>query len=345
MQVKQKVLVIGSTWAGIYKDLLAGFKDLGSYEVDFIEEIGSLHDPLNVRKEFALPKWLYDNRLYNGWKKMLSNPMYNKVYDILFILDGQGIHEFVFKELKRRNPSLIAVNYIFDTIKGVYRFDYNFHFFDRVYTFDIEESKQYGVGHLPIFWCKGPNTEVKFDFFGIGAYSPDRFIFFKAINDFANNYGLNPYVKVFAYIPYSLTQYKIRQLIRKTLGLVQYIPLDWYNSPLVTHKMVSTSDFRNLISQSNIIVDTSPKHQDGLTARFMWALGEGKKIITTNKSVIDYPFYSPDFIFVANNEENFTETESFKNFVFAPYSEKAITRDVINQYRIDNWIRKIIGVE
>lgn len=344
MKAKQKVLVIGSTWAGIYKDVLAGFDELGDFEVDFIEEIVSLRDPLNVRKEFALPKSLYDNKLFKCWNNTLSSSKYNKDYDILFVLDGQGIHEYVFYELKKRNPNLIAVNYIFDTIKGVYRFDQNFHFFDKVYTFDLEESKKYGARHLPIFWCKGPDCEEEYDFFGIGAYSSERFFFFKEINDFAEASGLKPYVKVFANIPYSETQYKIRQGVRKMLGLVEYIPLEWYHTPLVTHQMISTADFRRYISQSKIIVDTSPLHQDGLTARFMWALGEGKKIITTNRSVTNYDFYSPDFIFVIDSGAGVKSDESFREFVFSNYVEKESTREIIDKFRIDNWIREIINI-
>ena len=86
------------------------------------------------------------------------------------------------------------------------------------------------------------------------------------------------------------------------------------------------------------IENTQNSNQDGLTARCMWALGAEKKIITTNKAVKQYPFYSPDQFFVLNNS-----SEGLVSFLASDFKMSNEVREIIKQYRIDNWLRLMVN--
>ena len=106
---------------------------------------------------------------------------------------------------------------------------------------------------------------------------------------------------------------------------------------------MSPSEFRAMINRSKVIVDTHPEHQDGMTARFMWAMGAGKKIITTNVSIVDYDFYTPNSIFVIDKPLNEKIENSLWTFINEDSNANDIVRGIINKYKIDNWIKTIIN--
>lgn len=120
-------------------------------------------------------------------------------------------------------------------------------------------------------------------------------------------------------------------------------PPEWHNSPLITHELLPTSQYRELIKRSKIILDSNAAHQDGLTARFMWALGEEAKIVTTNVAVKKYDFYTLEQIYVIDNIDSFSPGEDFDEFVKTPLIMQKDHREIIRRYRIDNWINTLFN--
>ena len=119
--------------------------------------------------------------------------------------------------------------------------------------------------------------------------------------------------------------------------------LEWYSSPLITPKQIPTSEYRKLIKRSKIVLDSNAAHQDGLTARFMWSLGEERKIITTNKAVKEYDFYTPEQIFVVDSIGNLLADSCLDRFVNSDFHMNEILRQKVNAYRIDNWIKTLFA--
>lgn len=340
-----KVLFIGPLFMGIYKDIIAEFNRRGD-EVDFIAERSLNEDPYNVRgyagqgKNVDAEKFLIENEKY--WKHLLCETNeYSGRYDVLFVLDGQGLHPIVFNILKKRNPELYSVNYLFDTTKGVYRFDKYFSLFDKVATFDIEESEKYGIPLLPIYWVPVGLFSVKYKFFGLGRYSPERAVLFKKLEAIAanNNYFLKwqgEHIKFFA------LKYLVRAFLGKNEGRVTL--RDYYSDMFITNPL-SVEEFRQKIAESEIIVDTNAPHQDGLTARFMWALGLGKKILTTNEAVKLYDFYTSNQIFVVKDIDQIQNDEGFLAFSDSKFEFPPTLKKLIDSYRIDNWLDFLLSVQ
>lgn len=102
---------------------------------------------------------------------------------------------------------------------------------------------------------------------------------------------------------------------------------------LYTTKSLTPQEFRDMILRSRVVLDTQNSNQDGMTARFMWALGAEKKIITTNKAVKKNVFFSPEQILVLKS--NF---EDIPAFISKKFTMSDDMRSLVKRYRIDNWI-------
>lgn len=340
--MRKKILFIGTPFMNIYKDIIDELHRQG-YEVDFIAEQVHPEDPDNVRgANYETPEeFLAKNTRY--WEYLLDQEAYNKVYDILFVLDGQSIAPCVFSILRERNSNLYAVNYLFDTTKGVYRFDKNFQYFDRVFTFDIEESTKYGIDLLPIYWAQteADTNETKYKFFGLGRYNRNRAKLFKTLTKYSDKHNLPYYLKLQGE---RLKCFPVNYLIKNILGIYGDRPTFYeYYSEYYIQKAVSLDEYRKLTAESEIIIDTNAPHQDGLTARFMWALGQGKKIITTNKAAAQYDFFNPDQIYIVNDIEDLCNDKNFKQFIHCPFTPSTHQQTIVSQYRIDNWVKRILN--
>lgn len=334
---------------GLYKDIISEMQRQG-FEVDFLAEGNYRQDPLNVRGYKGIKKYFLVNakkfsvQMEKYWMKTLSSPSFNKIYDYLFVLDGQSLHPCIFEILRKRNSNVKCINYLFDTTEGVYRFNENFKFFDKVVTFDRKESTLYGIELMPIFWFDDVKVKgISYKFFGVGAFKKDRYKLFWNIAEFAKNNNASSYIKL---ISRKSKFFRIKSALRQVLNLQQdRITLKEFNSDIVAHEYLNLNDFNRLLSGSEIILDTNDPKQDGLTARFMQALGNKKKIVTTNKSVELYSFYTPEQIFIVNDIDSFASSESFRTFV----SQKLeLNEDIIKQItktRIDNWVKFMLDAQ
>ena len=72
-----------------------------------------------------------------------------------------------------------------------------------------------------------------------------------------------------------------------------------------------------------------------MSFRVFEALGHRKKLITTNKDIVNYDFYHPQNILVLDKEK----MEIPEDFVFSPYVE--IDETVFAKYKIKNWVKEV----
>lgn len=340
----KNILFIGTSHMDIYKDIVLEMKRMG-YAVDFIKERVLMEDPDNLRGYKGIKKLMFvnpekfnkKNKTY--WEKLLAEPEYSKTYDILFVLDGCGIHPVIFDILRRRNNNLFAVNYLFDTTKYVYRFDKNFALFDNIASFDVADCKQHNIKFLPIFYNEiEEKSNTEFLFFGLGRYDATRYSLFSKMAEISSRRNRKSFLKV--HLDY-VSHLRLNHFIKNLIG-INHFPTEVYSSNIATYRAISPADFRAIIAKSEIIIDTSPQLQDGLTARFMWALGAGRKIITTNTYVRQYPFYTPNQIFIVEDIDALDNDKNIDKFIDSELKLTDDTISIIKEYRTDNWLKKLL---
>lgn len=102
---------------------------------------------------------------------------------------------------------------------------------------------------------------------------------------------------------------------------------------------ISLHDYMKITLNSEIILDIQLGWQNGFTFRIIEASYLKKKIITTNQFATELKFYHPDNIFIYNEETK----HLLNDFSLKPYTE--IDSSLIEYYRIDNWLKRILELE
>lgn len=332
-----RVLFISPVVGGIYCDIIQWLERLG-LEVTFIKDKGSLWDYNFIRyKKFG---WLRENLIrpfFTLWRKvywlsLLCLPKNRHIYDYLFVIDGMSISKTLFDILKRRNKELYSANYLFDTTYSLYKFQNNFTYFNKVASFDLGECEKYDLMFLPIYWIDSSSTcEKERDVFAFGAYSRERELLFKRIKSIADKNGWSYFIEL--YQPKSKMA-KIKSSVATKKNIENNA------NTMLTDKTISPVVFRELINSSRVIVDSVNHKQDGMTARFMWALGLGKKIITTNSNIVKYSCYDERQILLLNSSSEI-EDDSVESFIKSEYSP-TINNEMVLGWRIDHWLESLL---
>lgn len=343
--MSKNILFIAPKYMDIYKDVISEMKQQG-YEVDFIAEQFHKDDPDNIRGYAKFSKIFVNEKKFSKkiakiWTDLLKSDNFNKIYDICFVLDGQSLSPVLFNELRNRNSNVKIVNYLFDTTTEVYHFEKNFQYFDKVFSFDISEVAKYNLNFLPIYWTPCNDNDVpKYDLFGFGAIKNDRYEMFSRLEKIAQKNNLTYFLKLFNFLNIrSMLLHRVKCAVYTLLKIPNIIPPKAILSSFSTKHTISPNEFRRYISGANIVIDTSSPFQDGLTARFMWSLGLGKKIITTNANVKRYDFFNENQILIYSAS---TTNEQIEKFLTSKYEMAHSQSEQIVQYRLDLWLKNIL---
>lgn len=343
----KNVLLISPTISDIYKDIIEQLQLWGMH-VDFIVDKGDPNDPDFIRvtkSKFVnnkVGRARYEKRNLLKWKELLSSKEYNKIYDYLLVIDGMSVHPYLFEELRRRNSNLWAANYLFDSCISLYRFNNRFQYFDKVASFDKNDCKAFNLSFLPIYWKELPTQEKKYDIFALGGFGRKRYNLFKEIATLSDRLGFISYIKLYTPQVANYKAFVLKSRIKQFIGYnKKSITPEEYKSSLITHEGIPASDFQKIISQSDCIIDTLNYEQDGMTARFMWALGAGKKIITDNINFLGYDCYNPKQVLVLDER---TMSKDIVSFLKEPFSAPDKESIGIMEWRLDYWLKSLLNI-
>ncbi len=342
MEKEKNILLLAPSYMNIYKDIIEGLEKKG-YSVTWVRDSQVPGNP----HIYSIPKYRrkrlkkYNEQVKKLWIEIMNSDECSKKFDYFLAIDGLMADETLFHILTERNPSIKKVLFVYDPIEGDYQIDYLFKYYDKVFSFDFGDCERFNLSFLPIYWVPAKQeTEIKYDIFGLAALNydkPQTIHFFQEVKTIARSKGLNEYIQL-----YSGRQNKYKNyfwvVVNKLIGKKYYSNKELVENDLFTTQTLTPDEFRRTIQQSRTVLDVQAPNQDGLTARFMWALGLGKKIMTFNWNVKRYPFYSPEQILVL--DDSYNGIEEFINSGVTVSDEK---KAIIDRYRIDNWLDTLLN--
>ena len=88
--------------------------------------------------------------------------------------------------------------------------------------------------------------------------------------------------------------------------------------------------------ESRIIIDVQMAKQNGLTIRTFEALGFNKKLVTTNKNILEYDFYDPQNIYVYDGKFDFDNV-----FFTKPY--KPLPKELKEKYSLSSFLDTLLS--
>lgn len=340
-----KILFIANPAAGLYKEIEEEMIRAGHGVTTIMDRLFKFDPSSKVGIPFPiLKKYLWKKQVAEYWEKLFfNNDTFNRSYDVLFILSGYSVDKILVDRLKSLNPQLKVILYTWDSC-NYYNFERHFPYIDKCYTFDLLDSKRSDRWELlPIYFTKrdvDTNSINEYDLFAFGANHDGRYSFIKKI--LPQIAGLNYYIKL---VSGTLT-FGVKEKIYSLLGgLSKYKQVKEEiafsrgeeNDELLLREGISAVDFMSLMMASKVILDDQREGQSGLTARFMWALGAGKKIITTNKWALDYPFVNNNQVSVISKNAPIMPIDFINNDLSIGDQSQ------IDKYEIRNWVRLVLS--
>lgn len=298
-------------------------EDLGG-EVDYFDERPS--NSLFAKAIIRLKKDVYQQKINQYYRSILSE-ISGKKYDYFLVLKGEAVPIFFIEEIKRLNPNIKAIYYNWDSFKNNPNAQSIIHLFENRFTFDKEDAKTYDMSFRPLFFSddystiKNIQATKEYDVMFIGTAHSDRYVVSEEVRSWVENHKL----KMFAfYFSPSKWVFKYKQFFDKTFKK--------FDINKISFSSLSHSEILELYKKSKIILDINHPLQKGLTMRTFEALGAGKKLITTNTHIKEYPFYNPNNIWVIDRDNIKLEEDFFKT----EFTE--ISQNVYHKMSIEGWI-------
>lgn len=345
-----EILLLAHPYLDLYKCIVNELKSQ-NHKVTVVEESNIPGDPYykkqnRYKRKFLIWKWEKYKIAEKYWKKKIEDPIYNKAYDLLFVIQGCTFDPYLLLHLKKYNPKLKTSLYIWDS-NEMYDFFRNIQYFEKVYSFDKRDTEKYGQGKvvfLPFFWDK---ELVKLDkvipiykISSIGTEHHGRyFIYKKVIHSMRANE--NYYIKIIFPFKNKITfneriHYVKNILLNKKNELELYKIRNGLKECLFKeNKYYSPGEVCGIFAQSESVLDTDNENQYGTTPRLIWALALNKHIYTTNKNIINFPFYDKEYIHIIDRVNPIVDFSYINNNIIN-------SRNAIEHLRIDNWVHFFI---
>ncbi|RKE92364.1 hypothetical protein [Ichthyenterobacterium magnum] len=231
--------------------------------------------------------------------------------NIIFVIRPDLLNDDTLKFLKNKTEKFIA--YYYDSTRRFPRKVDIIPFFDTIYSYDKLDVNTYSFEFLTNYiFDESKNKSPKYLFFNIST----------------NDYRF-PLIETLAgYFKRKNWSYNI-QVYNGSDMPAEHVKI------ITTQK--SITEVSELIKASKIIVEIQRTEQVGLSFRIFEALGHRKKLITTNKDIVNYDFYSPQNILVVDEHDIKIPDE----FVNSPYVE--IEDSILTKYKIEHWVKAIFN--
>nr|HRC89952.1 hypothetical protein [Bacteroidales bacterium] len=113
----------------------------------------------------------------------------------------------------------------------------------------------------------------------------------------------------------------------------------WRKRNVFKFKKLKYSEMISVIKNSRAILDIAHINQRGLSTRVFEALGAKSKIVTTNKSIIDYDFYNQHNILLIDPNKPVIPN-IFLESAYEDYDIK-----ILKNYYIKKWILDVFDIK
>ena len=278
-------------------------------------------------------KSLLSKKIDRYYRKIFSE-LEQEYYDFVLFLNPEAISNKNLDLLKKHQPRAIFIMYMWDSLKNK-KYTVNLlPNFDWKYTFDKEDCliNAYELKFRPLFYLdiyrniESMPNERTIDLLFVGTIHSDRYPLLMRIKNTCRELGKS--VDFFMFFQ-SKYLYYFNRIFNKAFARTKIS--DFKFKPLNKGQLIEK------ISQSEVVLDIQHPSQKGLTMRTVEMIGARKKIITTNKEILDYDFYNPDNVYYLDRDNVALDPSFFET----PYKE--LDTAIYHKYSIEGWLEDVFS--
>ncbi|MEJ7586577.1 MAG: hypothetical protein WKI04_03335 [Ferruginibacter sp.] len=322
---KKKIVYIGPVSFHYDKFIINKMADRGAIITSY-DLMGLIPDSLGAR---------IINKLQPQNKEKKIQDFYHRVllkggHDYVLIRHGYFFDESFLVKLKEINPAARFIFFHWDSLRAEYNYLPLIKYFDKIFSFDVKDAQNNElINYLPLFYLdiyadfRKKDTEgfnqKKYDLLFIGAWrNTERLNLITLTETLCEKAQL----RFYHYLYHPLA----RQIASIRKGVIPR---------KARSKSLSHEEILRLFSTTNTVIDFPSSFQTGLTIRTFETLAAGKKLITTNKNIINEPFFNPEYI-------NIIDIDNFKlDIDFIKKVPVSSMEETMKNYSIGNYINKL----
>jgi hypothetical protein len=280
------------------------------------------------RSLIRLHKKLLDLKHDRYLSKAISAIIRNhKSYNYVFIQYPHLLGVKYLEILKSHYNRSVFIHYAWDP-EYIDSYSKFYNFFDKNFTFDRNDAMHFNHIYHPLFYTHHfengyrlrNKNNAKYDaaFIGKVSFYEERYEWINEMIAYFRKNNLSFYL-------FLLTTHKkyFKSFLKGN---------KWKN---VFFQPLSLNKIAEIYSMTNVVIDQKKPHQYGLTMRTFEVLGTGSKLVTSNRSIANEPFYSAESILITDYDTNNIPIEFFRS--------KSVRNELLTRYRIDNWLLSIFN--
>lgn len=288
-------------------------------------------DSINVSHESTtFDRIVKDLPWFPQWKEnrkvMKEYNRFSKNYDYIIVVRGDLLTPETISTMKAENPKARTILYLWDSVLENEYVKAIIPLFDIVKSFDMEDCPKYAFDYLPLFYIndysngRQADEDYKYLFSFVGVDRTDRHFILYELQKQAIAAGWDTYI----YLRLSKLGYYKRRLKGLNVKKSDY-----------RYESISSDKISEIYKKSKCVVDIENNVQAGLTMRTFEALASGKKLITTNRHILETDLFNPQNVYVIDREHPVLDEDFIKSeFVYNPAIEK---------YSVREWAKKLMS--
>lgn len=305
------------------KKILMLYSDKESY---FFNKINN--DEIELCRVFKSEKWIknkflsiirkyrlkYSKFFYDEWFTNLNH------YEMIIVFDSPFNYDrCLLSNISKKAQNAVKVLYLWNIVNNEKLINEQLNECKKnnfsIYSYDKENCQKYNLKFNSIMYIQDitlKNNNILFDTIFLG--------FLKDRNEKLKN----------LYEIFKKANLKAKIVIVSRPGEEENQLFDYRK------KSVKYDEYLDLISKSNSILDITQENQNGFSLRVMESIFLNKKLITTNKDILNSNFYNKNNILVIDID-NIIEKEiiDFFNLPFIEYSD-----EIKKYYSLEEWIKR-----
>lgn len=319
-----KVALISLDYYGYDKYIVSAMQNLG-IEAIHIDIYANRYKYPNlwVRFKNLINKTFFESNIKRQHLDKLIHQELSKigVFDKIIIIHAEWLSPETLRFCQTVSKQMIAYHY--DGVQRMPAISSTFNYFDKIYSYDKQDVKKYNLEFIPNFIYE-EDVHKKYNLLP------------KAFNISSLDQRTSILEKVAKNLEEKNFPYEFLVVNRRRLNF--YVPKIKTKIKYLNH-MIPREEALGKMKDSTIMIDIQRPEQVGLTFRIFESLGYRKKLITTNKDIVNYDFYNSNNILVLD-PENIKIPESFLE---SEYQE--VPEEIFNKYQIKNWVKKILEIK
>lgn len=318
----KKILFLSANFFGYEKAITDRLQELGA-EVDFFNERPS--DSILSKGIIRVNKNFYFKKIKSYYQKILKQTA-KRDYDFFLLIKGETIPFTFLEKFRVLHPWAQMIFYSYDTAQEYPKFLKLFPYFNKNFTFEPQDAKQYDLHFRPLFFIDDyhevvENFELKYDVVFIGSAHTDRYLIGEKLRKMCDSQNLKTF---FYYYAPSKAAFLLKKVFDQNLKK--------FNLKKLSFKKLKHSEIAAIYAESCSVLDINKPFQAGLTMRTFETLASSKKLLTTNLDIRNYPFYSEANVMILDRVHLTVDAEFFKSD-FIKINSKSL-----EMMTLDSWI-------